>query len=90
MAMSDKSKGKSKSKCKNPNHKLHKVNFIKEYPSAKGRVPKTIIMVDPKDWSIVLENPELNTTECCQICSIAENIAQAKQGIGITDLGQSC
>lgn len=22
-------------------------------------------MVDPKDWGIALEHPELNTTECC-------------------------
>jgi len=22
-------------------------------------------MVDPKDWGIALEHPELNTVECC-------------------------
>jgi hypothetical protein len=79
-----------KPKCKNPNHKLHVTNFIKEYPSAKGRVPQRIILVDPSDWGVALENPTLNTTECCQVCSIAEDIAQAEKGIGVTGLGQSC
>jgi hypothetical protein len=78
------------SKCKNPNHKKHVANFTKEYPTAKGRVPKRIIMVDPKDWGIALEHPELNTTQCCQVCSIAEDIALAEKGIGVTNLGQSC
>jgi hypothetical protein len=77
-------------RCKNPNHKSHIVNFIKKYPTAKGRVPKTIIMADPGDWSVALEHPALNTTECCQVCSIAEGTAQAKRGIGTTGLGQVC
>ncbi|MGH9975216.1 MAG: hypothetical protein ACRD8Z_05195 [Nitrososphaeraceae archaeon] len=76
--------------CENPNHKQHVKNFVKKYPTAKGRVPNTIILVDPKDWAVALENPSLNTTECCQVCSIAEGIAQAKKGIGVTGLGQSC
>jgi hypothetical protein len=47
-------------------------------------------MVDPRDWGIALEHPTLNTTECCQVCSIAEDIARAEKGIGVTNLGQSC
>jgi hypothetical protein len=47
-------------------------------------------MVDPKNWGIALEHPELNTVECCQVCSIAEDIAQAERGIGVTGLGQVC
>ena len=35
-------------------------------------------MVDPKDWGIALENPALNTTECCQVCNLAEDAALAK------------
>jgi hypothetical protein len=77
-------------RCKNPKHNEHVANFIKEYPSAKGRVPKRIIMVDPKDWGIALEHPELNIVECCQVCSIAENIALAEKEIGTTILGQVC
>lgn len=76
--------------CKNPNHKVHVANFVRKYPSAKGIVPHTIIMVDPKDWAVALENPTLNTTECCQVCSIAEGIALAEKGIGTTGLGQIC
>ncbi|MGC2387107.1 MAG: hypothetical protein WA460_08515 [Nitrososphaeraceae archaeon] len=77
-------------KCKNPNHTLHVVNFIEKYPTAKGRVPQTIIMVDPSDWSAALENPTLNTKKCCQVCSITEDTARAKKGIGTTGLGQVC
>ena len=47
-------------RCKNPNHKTHIANFIKKYPTARGRVPKTITLVDPKDWAVALENPTLN------------------------------
>ena len=76
-----------KSKCKNPNHKAHVANFVKKYPSAKGRVRQTIILVDPKDWSIDLEHPSKNTTECCRVCSISEDMARAKKGTEVTGLG---
>jgi hypothetical protein len=42
--------------CENPNHKQHVKNFVKKYPTAKGRVPSTIILVDPNDWSVALED----------------------------------
>lgn len=79
-----------KSQCKNPYHKVHIANFVKKYPSAKGRVPKTTKMVNPKDWVVDLEHPGKNTTGCCQVCSIAEGIEQAEKGIGVTGLGQVC
>jgi hypothetical protein len=47
-------------------------------------------MLDPKDWGIALEHPELNTMGCCQGCSIAEDIALAEKGIGTTNIGQVC
>lgn len=76
------------SKCKNPNHKAHVANFIKKYPSARGRVlPKTIILVEQNDWAVALDDRIKNTTECCRVCSIAEDIARAKKGIGVTGLG---
>jgi hypothetical protein len=78
-----------KSQCKNPNHKTYLANFIKKYPSAKGKVPQTIILVDPNDWAVALENLTLNTTGCCQVCSIAEGIARAEKG-GTTGLVQVC
>jgi hypothetical protein len=74
----------------NPNHKLHIKNFVKKYPTTKGRVPSTIILVDPMDWAVALEDPRKNITECCQVCSIAEGIARAQKGIGTTGLGQVC
>jgi hypothetical protein len=76
--------------CENPNHKRHVMNFVEEYPTTKGRVPHRIILVDPKDWSVDLKHPKKNTTECCQVCSIAEDIARAEKGIGTTGLGQIC
>ena len=76
--------------CENPNHKQDVKNFVKRYPTAKERVPQTIILVDPKDWAVALETPTLNTTEGCQVCSIAEDIARAEKGIGTTGLGQVC
>lgn len=57
---------------------------------AKGRVPSTIILVDPLDWAIALEDHRKNSTQCCQVCGIAEDIAQAEKGIGVTGLGQLC
>jgi hypothetical protein len=81
-----------KSKYKNPNHKVHVANFVKKNPSAKSGVPDTIILVDLQDWAVELTDltGKKNTTECCQVCSIAEGIAQAENGIGTTGLGQVC
>jgi len=47
--------------CENPRYKKHIKKFVKKYPAAKRRVPKTIILVDPNDWAISLEDPKLNT-----------------------------
>ena len=33
-----------------------------------------IIKVNPDDWAIDLENPKKNTVQCCQMCSIQEDI----------------
>jgi len=60
--------------CENPRQKEHVKNFVKKYPTVKGRLPKTLILVDPKDWAISLEDPKANTTKCCQVCSISEDI----------------
>jgi hypothetical protein len=30
--------------------------------TAKGCIPQVTIVVDPKDWGVALENPELNKT----------------------------
>jgi len=64
--------------CQNPGHKEHLKNFIRKYPSAKDRVPDTIITVNPEDWAIDLEHPEKNTVKCCKMCSIQEDIKRAR------------
>jgi len=51
--------------------------FCEEIPHSKGRMSKTLILVDPKDWAVSLEDPKMNTTECCQVCSISEDIIRA-------------
>ena len=63
--------------CENPRHKEHVKNFVKGFPTAKGRVPDTIIMVDPNNWYIS-DIPKFNTVPCSrQICSISEDIIRA-------------
>ncbi len=66
---------------------FHVANFVKKYPTARERVPQTIILVDLNDWSVALEDSSKNITECCQVCCFAEDIALAKKGIGTTGLG---
>jgi hypothetical protein len=43
---------------------------------AKGRVPDTIIVVDPRTW-YVSDIPKDNAVRCCQVCSISEDIKRA-------------
>ena len=62
--------------CKNPNHKQDVKNFVKKYPTAKSNVPNTIIMIDPK-YLYISDNPKENTTRCCRVCSIPEDIRRA-------------
>ena len=57
--------------CRNPRHKKHVKNFVRKYPTAKGRVQDTIITVDPKYWYIS-DNPKDNTARCCQVYSIQD------------------
>ena len=45
--------------AKSPRHK-EQVERGKKYPTAKGVVPNTIIIVDPTDWYIA-DNPKGNT-----------------------------
>jgi hypothetical protein len=63
--------------CENPRHKEHVKDFVRKFHTAKGRVPKTTILVDPREWAISLEDPKVNTIECCQVCSISEDIIHA-------------
>jgi hypothetical protein len=59
--------------CENPNHEEHIENFLRKYPTAKGRVLDTIIVVDPRTWYIS-DIPKDNTVRCYQVCNISEDI----------------
>ena len=58
--------------CENPRDKEHVTNFVKKYPTAQGRVPKTLILVDPKDWApttlhnnaLVLKTTTISSSYC--------------------------
>ena len=76
--------------CQNPRHKEHVKDFVRKFPTAKGRVPNATILVDPKDWAISLEDPEVNTTECCRVWSISEDIIRAGQHKNEPDRYCSC
>ena len=76
--------------CRNPRHKEHIEDFVRKFPTAKGRVPKKLIQVDPKDWAISLQDPEANITECCQVCSISEDTVCASSRRNEPDRYCSC
>ena len=60
--------------CENPCHKQHLQRFLRKYPTADKKGEFAIITVNSEDWAIDLENPKKNTVQCCQICSIQEDI----------------
>jgi hypothetical protein len=74
--------------CRNPRHKEYIEDFVRKFPTAKGRVPKTTILVNPKDWAISLEDPEVNTTECCLVCCISGDII--REGHHKNELDRYC
>ena len=53
-------------------------------------MPKATILIDPNDWAISLEDPKLNTTECCQVCSISEDTIRASSRRNEPDRYCSC
>jgi hypothetical protein len=59
--------------CDNPQHKQHLKAFLTQYPTANKNAKFAIIKVNYDDWAIDLENPK-NTVQCCQMCSIQEDI----------------
>jgi hypothetical protein len=60
--------------CENPRHKQHLQRFLKKYPTANKNGEFAIITVNPEDWAVDLEDPKKNTVQCCQMCSIQEDI----------------
>ena len=63
--------------CENPRHKEHVKNFVKGFPTAKGRVPDTIIKVDPNNWYFQIFQNLILFHAARQICSISEDIIRA-------------
>ena len=66
--------------CQHPKHKEYLEAFLKEYPPANKGCPLTlnlvdVNLVDPEEWYIS-DDPKKNTTKCCQMCSISEDIAR--------------
>jgi hypothetical protein len=57
-------------------HKQHLKRFLKKYPMADKNGELPIITVNPEDWAIDLDHPERDTVQCCQMCSIQEDINQ--------------
>ena len=76
--------------CKNPRHKQHLKRFLKKYPTSDKNGEFPIITVNPEDWAISLEDPKTNTTECCQVCSISEDIISASSQRNEPDRYCSC
>jgi hypothetical protein len=60
--------------CENPRHKQHLQRFQDKYSTAGKNGEFPIITVNPEDWAIDLEDPNMNTVQCCQMCSIQEDI----------------
>jgi hypothetical protein len=61
--------------CQHPKHKEYLEAFLKEYPTANKDAHFNVNMVDPEEWYIS-DDSEKNTTKCCQMCSISEDIAR--------------
>jgi hypothetical protein len=58
----------------NPQHKQHLKAFLTQYLTVNKNAEFAIIKINPDDWAIDLENPKKNTVQCCQMCSIQEDI----------------
>jgi hypothetical protein len=76
--------------CANPRHKQHLKRFLKKYPTSDKNGEFPIITVNPEDWAISLEDPKTNTTECCQMCSISEDIISTSSQRNEPDRYCSC
>ncbi|MGC1132362.1 MAG: hypothetical protein WA941_06040 [Nitrososphaeraceae archaeon] len=62
--------------CQHPNHENYLKTFLKKYPTANKVAHFSINMVHPEEWYIS-DDLKKNTTKCCQMCSISEDIVRA-------------
>ena len=62
--------------CEHPNHENYLKAFLKKYPTANTDVHFAVNWVDPNEW-FISDDPKRNTTKCCQMCGINEDITRA-------------
>ena len=61
--------------CQHQNHENYLKVFLKKYPTTNKDAHFSVNMVDPEEWYIS-DDSKKNTTKCCQMCSISEDIAR--------------
>ena len=61
--------------CEHPKHIEYLEAFLKKYPTANKDAHFSVNMVDLEEWYIS-DDSKKNTTKCCQMCSISEDIAR--------------
>lgn len=64
--------------CQHPNHQIYLKAFLKKYHTANKDARFSINIIDPEEWYIS-DDPKKNTTSCCQMCSISEDITRANK-----------
>jgi hypothetical protein len=62
--------------CQHPKHKEYLKAFLKKYPTANKDAHFPINTVDPEEW-FISDDRKKNTTRCCVMCGISEDIARA-------------
>jgi hypothetical protein len=67
---------KNDNHCRHPKHEGYLSVFLKKYPTANKDAHFATNLVDPEEWYIS-DDSKKNTTKCCQMCSISEDIARA-------------
>jgi sarcosine oxidase gamma subunit len=67
--------------CEHPNHVNYLKAFLKKYHTANKDAHFSVNMVDPEEWYI--SDEEKNTTKCCQMCSISEDIAMKLEDMSV-------
>jgi hypothetical protein len=65
-----------KTDCEHPKHSEYLKAFLKRYPTSNKDAHFSINLVDPEEWYIS-DDSKKNTTKCCQMCSISEDIVRA-------------
>jgi hypothetical protein len=77
----------NKNYYQHPKHNEYLKAFLKKYPTANKDTQFSVNLVDPKEWYIS-DDSKKNTTRCCQMCSISEDIARSSfRNVSTPDYG---